>query len=175
MCVCVQCGNRESGISKSPPPAFPCFSDSEMTARPNPADFEDEFKAPPSDVPLSINFDLEIDSTDRASLAETYPQSHHPAASADSEGGAHSLFPPPLPVTQGSCLLTRGNATQQPPLWWRSREREAAWAAPVGASGDPPGCCCPAEGEQVGASPPSPRGVVFGARASRHLTTLSDN
>ena len=42
----------------------------------------------------------------------------------------------------------------------------------MGASGDPPGCC-PAEGERVDASPPSPRGVVFGARASRHLTTLS--
>ena len=55
LCVCVQYGNRESGISKSPPPAFPCYSDSEMTARPNPADFEDEFKAPPSDVPLTLH------------------------------------------------------------------------------------------------------------------------
>ena len=34
-------------------------------------------------------------------------------------------------------------------------------------------CQCPGEGERVDTSPPSPRGVVCGARASRHLSTLS--
>ena len=45
---------RNFGVAAPCVSVFPCFSDSEMTARPSAADSEDEFKVPPSDVPLTL-------------------------------------------------------------------------------------------------------------------------